>query len=518
MLHKLEHKADHDPAKKAFLHKIYEEMITLGFFSFGLILLIDFKILKATDPNLQKFEFAHLWLFMFGIFLVMHNLVGFIVIHKNERNWIKADSEPFESLLDASENLQQRGDTCRLILGGGTVYSKMEYQAMKHIFLHNQSASTVNFRFAKYLQRATSRLLMEHLENISVISWLLLVAVGIGYIAVITTVRDYAADDLWFSFAFGWLLAILSVGLMIIVRKGKTDLIKSVPAFSQLKPGPEDYPKLMKFIYDEQRESAKSAEKDMINRRDTPPAEKNEKNEEESKIFMCGMTTSNVLWINDMITLLQCFFLGLFCTLIIKEALDDFGPGFGFLYILAVLLEQGVVMLWSSPCTVKNVVLIQSTLDVEREIYDEVIDETAELLNLRIMIKERISKNWPKANAAECNKHLQSYFQEIDTDGSGKLGGKELKQLFAKLDFNLHGRQCELIIDEMDNDLSGEVDFEEFEAYLAVEKEADETEDQITITTDGKEQDSENEVNDIKSFLDNKTIFFFFFFFLSSVI
>merc|ERR1711997_619049 len=98
--------------------------------------------------------------------------------------------------------------------------------------------------------------------------------------------------------------------------------------------------------------------------------------DEPDDLFPCGLKTRNVLWLNDMITLLQCFFLGLFCTLIINEALTDFGTELGTVYILAVVFEQGVVMLWSSPSTVKDVVLIQSTLNKEDDIYDEVIDET----------------------------------------------------------------------------------------------------------------------------------------------
>jgi len=478
MLHKLEHKADHDPAKKAFLHKIYEEMITLGFFSFGLILLIDFKVLKANNPNLQKFEFAHLWLFMFGIFLVMHNLVGFVVIHKNERNWIIADAEDFEKLLEDSQKYQPRKACCRMIFGGGNVHGRMEYQAMKHIFLSAQRTSTFDFRFAKYLQRATSVLLMEHLENISVVSWILLVGVGISYIAVITTMRGRSSDDLWFSFSFAVVLAICSVILMVIVRQGKANLIRK-----KVRPGkspePRDYPELMVYIHEDQKKNHAMSKSQFSskNRRKTERSESGSLKSSETSstivepedLFPCGLKTRNVLWLNDMITLLQCFFLGLFCTLIINEAITDFGPSFGSIYIFAVIVEQGIVMLWSSPCTVKDVVLIQSTLELQHEIYEEVVDETAELLHLRRMIKRRIESQWPSHGGTGRMSQLKDTFAAIDEDNSNLLGSKELKELFKRLNFNLHKRQCDLIIEEMDKDLSGEVSFEEFASYLSVD-------------------------------------------------
>merc|ERR1719445_1687448 len=492
MLHKLEHKADHDPAKKAFLHKIYEEMITLGFFSFGLILLIDFKILKANNPNLQKFEFAHLWLFMFGIFLVMHNLVGFVVIHKNERKWIVADAEDFDKLLQDSRKYQPRQTCCRMVFGGSSVHARMEYQAMKHLFLSSQNTSTFDFRFAKYLQRATSILLMEHLENISVASWLILVAVGIAYIAIITAMRGPTTTyDLWFSFGFGWVLCLCSMILMMMSKLAKTNLIRK-----NFPPGhnePHEYPSLMTVIKAEQEENHNQRKEKFAKRANQREvlsgvgiATTGDPLKEEA-LFPCKLKTTNVLWLNDMITLLQCFFLGLFCTLIINEALNDLGTQLGTLYILAVVLEQGVVMLWFSPSTVKDVVLMQSTLHKENDIYDEVIDETQELLHLRKMIKRKIIEKWPQSEETKSSKSIDEYlteiFSEIDTDGSGLLASKELKELFKKLNFNLHKRQCDLIIEEMDQDLSGEVDFSEFLEYMNVH-DMEGQEKKLTITSD----------------------------------
>merc|ERR1719150_2476162 len=495
MLHRLEHKANHDPAKKAFLHKIYEEMITLGFFSFGLILLIDFKVLKASDPNLQKFEFAHLWLFMFGIFLVMHNLVGFVVIHKNERSWIKADKEKFSDLIEESgdDRYRARSRCVRLVFGGGNIHRRMEYQAMKHIFLKQQDASTFDFRFAKYLQRATSLILMEHLENISVVSWLILVAVGIAYIAVITAMRGPTTSyDLWFSFGFGWILALLSMTLMMMAKAAKTNLIRKNSPDGNAEP--EDYPSLMKVIMTDQEEKHNQRKKKFAtkaNHRELilPDGSKELATivNKEENLFPLNLSTKNVLWMNDMITLLQCFFLGLFCTLIINEALTDFGKSLGTVYILAVVFEQGVVMLWSSPSTVKDVVLIQSTLNKEDDIYAEVIDETQELLHLRKMIKKKINEKWPQSEESKPSKsieqHLTEIFSDIDTDGSGLLASKELKELFKKLNFNLHKRQCDLIIEEMDQDLSGEVDFSEFLDYMNIQNMGDQ-EKKLTITSD----------------------------------
>merc|ERR1712130_261974 len=238
----------------------------------------------------------------------------------NERKWIVADAEDFDKLLQDSRKYQPRQTCCRMVFGGSSVHARMEYQAMKHLFLSSQNTSTFDFRFAKYLQRATS-------------------------IAVITTMRGRKSDDLWFSFSFAVILAICSVTLMVIVRQGKANLIRS-----KVRPGhnpePRDYPELMTYIQEEMKKKHDNSKSNFTtkNRRKVSSSgslehpKPHEISNEPDDLFPCGLKTRNVLWLNDMVTLLQCFFLGLFCTLIINEAVTDFGTTFGSIYILAVII------------------------------------------------------------------------------------------------------------------------------------------------------------------------------------
>merc|ERR1712025_1481839 len=104
-------------------------------------------------------------------------------------------------------------------------------------------------------------------------------------------------------------------------------------------------------------------------------------------------------------------------------------------------------MLWSSPGTVKNVVMIQSTLELQREVYEEVVDETAELLHLSNMIKKCIQEEWPSSDDKKLSEKLKEAFNDANKDKNNLLGSKGLKELFKELDFTLHNRQCDLIIE-----------------------------------------------------------------------
>lgn len=187
--------------------------------------------------------------------------------------------------------------------------------------------------------------------------------------------------------------------------------------------------------------------------------------ENKQGLLPCGMKTGDMLWLNDMVTLLQCFYLGLFVTLISSLAVNDFGPLKGALYMLLILGEQCVVMLLTGPCLVKDIVLIQSMLHAKGEIVEEVLDEVIELEKIRDQISKAIQKEFKDSYNRELE--LRNCYRELDSDGSGTLGSKELKAMLAtKLKTKVHGRQCDLIIQEMDEDLSGEVDFQEFMKYL----------------------------------------------------
>lgn len=318
-LNKLEHIAKADEAKNAFVHKMYEEMITLGFFSFGLILLIDFQVFEGKEKKagLLKFEFAHLWLFMFGMFMVLQNLVGFMVIHRIEKNWIRADHLGIEKLMvkvnpehleaykvtekkngntDASLTTDTENDDesssskkslykprpkcVRAVCGGGPIFDLMEYEAMKHIFMtQNKDINSVeDFRFAKYLQRATSQSISEHLEDISYTKWLILILVGVGYIALIHYWNNNPAknnEDLWFSFGFSWALGLFSILLMVLSRNAKKTLIslkayekESVEIVNDDKTdtpvevcNPENYVALVTSIFDKHQEAKKAKKK-----------------------------------------------------------------------------------------------------------------------------------------------------------------------------------------------------------------------------------------------------------------
>merc|ERR1719436_2022770 len=95
---------------------------------------------------------------MFGMFMVFQNLVGFWVIHRVEKQWIRCDYFGIQRInKEVPESWKPRNACLLAIFGGDQHQSHMEYEAMKEIFLiRNKIGSEKEFRFAKYLQRATA--------------------------------------------------------------------------------------------------------------------------------------------------------------------------------------------------------------------------------------------------------------------------------------------------------------------------------------------------------------------------
>lgn len=60
--------------------------------------------------------------------------------------------------------------------------------------------------------------------------------------------------------------------------------------------------------------------------------------------------------------------------------------------------------------------------------------------------------------------NLRAAFQMFDTDGSGKIDGAEIKQLLEGEDFKdqVSKDQLNKLIEEVDANGDGEIDFEEF--------------------------------------------------------
>ncbi|KAL7449702.1 hypothetical protein ACHAWC_001738 [Mediolabrus comicus] len=64
------------------------------------------------------------------------------------------------------------------------------------------------------------------------------------------------------------------------------------------------------------------------------------------------------------------------------------------------------------------------------------------------------------------DKELMDAFKVFDADGSGTISRKELKKLMKQLGQKLSDQELDAMMEEVDTDKSGEIDFEEFKAMM----------------------------------------------------
>merc|ERR1712176_1310215 len=71
-----------------------------------------------------------------------------------------------------------------------------------------------------------------------------------------------------------------------------------------------------------------------------------------------------------------------------------------------------------------------------------------------------------KSNYSDPDKELRDAFAVFDADGSGTISRNELKKLMKSLGQSLSNEELDAMMDEVDSDRSGEIDFAEFKAMM----------------------------------------------------
>jgi calmodulin len=72
-----------------------------------------------------------------------------------------------------------------------------------------------------------------------------------------------------------------------------------------------------------------------------------------------------------------------------------------------------------------------------------------------------------KKNNNDPDKELKDAFKVFDADGSGTISRSELKKLMKSLGQKLSDAELDAMMDEVDTDKSGEIDFDEFKAMMS---------------------------------------------------
>ena len=71
-----------------------------------------------------------------------------------------------------------------------------------------------------------------------------------------------------------------------------------------------------------------------------------------------------------------------------------------------------------------------------------------------------------KKNDNDPDRELKDAFNVFDSDGSGTISRSELKKLMKSLGQNLADGELDAMMDEVDTDKSGEIDFKEFKQMM----------------------------------------------------
>lgn len=71
-----------------------------------------------------------------------------------------------------------------------------------------------------------------------------------------------------------------------------------------------------------------------------------------------------------------------------------------------------------------------------------------------------------RSNSNDPDKELRDAFAVFDADGSGTISRNELKKLMKSLGQTLSDAELSAMMDEVDSDKSGEIDFAEFKAMM----------------------------------------------------
>jgi Ca2+-binding EF-hand superfamily protein len=78
---------------------------------------------------------------------------------------------------------------------------------------------------------------------------------------------------------------------------------------------------------------------------------------------------------------------------------------------------------------------------------------------LMLMSSSKPSKDDP-------DRELREAFKVFDADGSGSISKSEMKKLMKKLGQTLSDAELDAMMDEVDTDKNGEIDFEEFKNMM----------------------------------------------------
>jgi len=149
-------------AYEELLHKVYKELTSLGFLSFGLFIVQDTTLVQINHELLISFEFAHYLIFFMALIFVIFALTSLRGSLATKREWDAAAAKSVHEVCEAyTAKLQwtQNSWLGRLVraCGGLELYMAMtaeqqtlEWFLLRVLFLREYGVQ-IHFDFGKYL-------------------------------------------------------------------------------------------------------------------------------------------------------------------------------------------------------------------------------------------------------------------------------------------------------------------------------------------------------------------------------
>lgn len=175
----------------------------------------------------------------------------------------------------------------------------------------------------------------------------------------------------------------------------------------------------------------------------------------------------------ELILLLQCFYMSLFGLLMWRVAYHV-SPDIAFGYCIFTILPSLLTLFVVGPLELQTLVFLGAVAQTNEKIMEEV-QEFQELMlsDFRTKIRVKMAEIQMRSKEKMTDKQLaQILFDELDEDKGGSVDGDELEAALSDIGIELREGQIGVLLRCVDEDGSGEIEFEEFyEVAKIVEEE-----------------------------------------------
>lgn len=382
-IHKLEHYLSSNHIYLECLLKVFKELTIMGFISFILLLVHEF--VKVPFHEHLCFEFAHIWIFFVALCFILHSIIFMASLSSSEKKFKVYDSTKHENAVLEEPTIRHS------LVGLNEAESVLSYHVAKEIFREHNNVKP-SFDFRKYISSFCGETIVELLDTTE-LTWGLIIVLfllNLGRNHMVDymngTTENYAADvaaadkkgsllelstmphshhvsffqlsnsqveellgslgahkrNIWTFMTFGWFIFVSNFLCLVWARHISNRLIYD----ARLQIGREEGAE----VPDEAREWD---EKKMRSK------------------LPCGKMMFFTVTL-ELITMVQCFYLGLLLLLNARTAYTNYAPPFGFLFMVAMFVPVFANLFIIYPAQLKTIAFLSALTNVNNHLKHEV--------------------------------------------------------------------------------------------------------------------------------------------------